>query len=162
MKHLRAFKNHKEEYQDLYEYLKEVVIELDDDFNFKAYIAPWENWKYEINIQKFSEVKINRSLRESTIWVVFPLDKNHISENFKDQSRINIIEKIKETIVSIQHFLTSYGYKFYIESIGYSDVPRRGKEHMPNFWTQKAWGVTSLDKLTYAQSIRVRIKLNES
>lgn len=162
MKHLKPF-HQINEYQDMYEYLKEIIIELDDDFNFKAYIAPWEKWKHEINIQKNTEVKVNRSLRESaTIWVVFPLDKNHISENFKDQNRLDTIDRIKKVIENIQNFLTSNGYRFFLESIGYSDVPRRGTEHMKNFWTQKAWGVTSLDKLTYAKDIRVRIKLNES
>ena len=146
MKYLKGFnENRREDNQSLYEDLRDIVQELQDDFDFKTYITPYETALLQLepagvnSIEELLKVipsepkKISRALKaHGRIHVYFDLDSNGISRKFEDEKRIEIINQIKNTIESCQSFLNTNGYRFTLQGIGYEDVKPGGKTHDKN------------------------------
>ena len=145
----------------IYDNIIDMTKDFTDETDFKIYITPFEIVDTEENeIIKRTTKSISKGLKNSNQWIsiVFDLKLNNISKEFDDVKREQIIQKIKDLIIHFKPYLDNLGYQTSIDKMQYCDVPPKKKVHQKGYWHQQSWTTTPIDKIKWAEKIRLSIK----
>lgn len=142
--------------------LNDFITEFQDETDdFKVYVRPFEIYDLETEkIIKCTNKSIAKYLKNYDGWVsvIFDLEVNNVSSDFENIERKEIISKIKNSINHIKTYFENQGYQTGIYKKEYSDFDKKTKTHKKGHWHQNIWNTAIVERLDWAESIKISIK----